>query len=44
VVVQSAPVVTTTTTEIIEDDVTYTRARPKVVKRRWRPSKTICRC
>lgn len=45
VVVQSAPAVTTTTTEIIEDDVTYTRRAPvKVVKRRWRPTKTICRC
>ena len=45
VVVQSAPTVMTTTTEIIEDDVTYTRRAPvKVVKRRWRPTKTICRC
>lgn len=50
VVVQSAPVVTTTTTtEYYDDHVTYTRPAvrktySKVVKRKYRPSKTICRC
>jgi hypothetical protein len=50
VVVQSAPAVTTTTTtEYYDDHVTYARpaARKtygKVVKRKYRPSKTICRC
>ena len=50
VVVQSAPVVTTTTTtEYYDDHVTYSKPAVrktyrKVIKRKYRPSKTICRC
>jgi Ni/Co efflux regulator RcnB len=47
ITVQSAPIVTTTTTELIEDSVTYTRpvTRRTYVRRAWHPrGKLQCRC
>ncbi|HEU0066329.1 MAG TPA: RcnB family protein [Sphingomonas sp.] len=42
VTVQSAPVVTTTTTEIIEDRVTW--RKPQARKKMWRRKVAACRC